>query len=110
MHPDDLQDAIGRATRAANRAGALPRWWVALAVAHAGRWYVVVLGRPPLHVVHAVYRVRPDLRLRRITRWPRPLQYLARQQLGTTRFVTVDPPGEHEGWVMTSARLERARW
>jgi len=110
LHPDDVQDAIGRAGRAANRARALPHWWVALALEWSGRWYVVILGRPPHYPVAAVYRVRPDLRLKRIVRWPWPVPNLARAKLGTTYFRTVPRPGEHEGWVMTSSRLERAAW
>lgn len=107
---DDLTDAVTRATRAANRARALPRWWVALPVEASGRWYVVVLGRPPHYPVRAVYRIRPDLRLKRIVRWPWQLPDLARARLGITRFRTVPHPGDREGWIMTSARLERAAW
>jgi hypothetical protein len=110
MHPDDLQDAIGRATKAANRAGALPRRWAALAVECGGRWYVVVFavityagrtGTP----VRAVYRIRPDLRLRRIVRWPLNLPNTARAKLGATPLLEVEHPGQREGWLMTSARL-----
>jgi hypothetical protein len=108
VHPDDADDAITRATRAANRAGALPHRWVALAVDHEDRWYVVIFSRSPLHPVAAVYRIRPDLRLKRLVRWPRQLPNLARDRLGTTPLLTVDHPGQHEGWVMTSARLERS--
>jgi hypothetical protein len=106
----DLGDAVTRATKAANRAGVLPSWWVALPVEAWGRWYVIILGRPPFHPVHAVYRVRPDLRLRRIVRWPWQLPAMARERLGTTPILTVPRPGQREGWIMTSARLERARW
>jgi hypothetical protein len=106
----DLDDAITRAARAASRAGTLPPTWFALAVEVCGRLYIVVLGSPPAYPVAAVYRVRPDGRLRRIIRWPRPLPALARSALGTTRFRPVPHPGDREGWLMTSARLERARW
>jgi hypothetical protein len=105
LHPADVDDAIGRATRAANRARVLPRWWVALAVQCSGRWYVVVLGRPPAYPVAAVYRIRPDLRLKRIVRWPWPLPNLARNMLGTTPLQQVEQPGQREGWTMTSARF-----
>jgi hypothetical protein len=110
VHPDDLDDAIGRAARAANRARALPHWWVALALQWSGRWYVVILGRAPAYPVAAVYRIRPDLRLKRIVRWPWPVPNLARARLGTTQFRPVERPGRREGWIMTGARLERADW
>jgi hypothetical protein len=106
----DLDDAIGRATKAANRAGLLPDRWVALAVQWSGRWYVVVLGWSPYWPAAAVYRIRPDLRLKRLHRWPWPVPNLARSRLGTTQFRPVPRPGDHEGWVMTSSRLERAAW
>jgi hypothetical protein len=106
-HPDDLSDAIGRAAKAANRAGVLPRWWVALAVEALGRWYVVVLGHAPGYPVVAVYRIRPDLRLRRIVRWPWPLANLARARLTSAPLQEMERPGLAEGWVMTSARLRR---
>jgi hypothetical protein len=108
--PDELGDAIGRAVKAANRAGVLPHWWVALAVEAWDRSYVVIMGRPPYYPVHAVYRIRPDLRLRRIVRWPLNLPYLARAKVGTTPLVEVEHPGELAGWLLTSARLaQRAR-
>lgn len=107
MHPDNLSDAISRATKAANRAGALPRRWVALAVEAFGRWYVVVLAPPPGYPVAAVYRIRPDLRLKRLVRWPWPLANLARAKLGTTPLQEVEHPGLREGWAMTRARLRR---
>jgi hypothetical protein len=110
LHPDDLDDAVGRAARAANRARALPHWWVALPVQWWDRWYVVVLGWPPHYPVAAVYRIRPDLRLKRIVRWPWPLRNLALARLGTTYIRTVPRPGEREGWIMTTSRLERASW
>jgi hypothetical protein len=110
LSPDDLQDAIGRATKAANRARVLPRRWVALAVECWGRWYVVVLAARPGYPLAAVYRVRPDRRLRRIVRPPWNLPNLARVKVGTTPMVEVEHPGLREGWLMTSARLEqRAR-
>lgn len=111
MHPDDLRDAIGRATKAANRARVLPHRWVAVAVeCGGGRWYVVVLGWSPRWPLAAVYRVRPDLRLRRIVRPPWNLPKLARTKVGTIPLLEADRPGQYEGWLMTSTRLEqRAR-
>jgi hypothetical protein len=106
----DLDGVVGRATLAANRARVLPDWWVALPVQGWGRRYVVILDRAPDHRVAAVYRVRPDLRLKRITRWPWPLWLLAREALATTPIATVEHPGNRAGQVMTNARLRRSRW
>lgn len=104
LHPDDLQDAITRAARAANRARVLPQWWLGVGVQWWDRWYVVILGPPP-YPLAAVYRVRPDLRLKRIVSPPWNLPNLARDKVGTTPFLEVEHPGQAEGWLMTSARL-----
>ena len=106
LHPADLDDAIARAARAANRARALPHWWVAFGVETLGRWYVVILGPPPHHRVAAIYRIRPDLRLKRIVRPPRNLPRLARNKVGTTPVRQVEHPGDREGWTMTAARFD----
>jgi len=112
LHPDDLGDAVTRATKAANRAGLLPRSgrWVALPVERQGRWYIVVLRWVPSLPLAATYRLRSDFRLRRIVRPPWQLANLARDQVGTLPLREVEPPGREAGWIMTLARLECDRW
>ena len=103
-HPVDLEDAVERAARAANRARVLPFGWVGLPVELYGRWYVVILGRPPYYRIAAVYSIRPDSRLRRIVRWPAGLPDHAFALLRTNPTRRVEYPGLREGWVMTTAR------
>lgn len=103
MHPADLDDAVGRAARAANRARVLPGDWRAVPVQAWGRWYVVVLHDRPPYPVAAVYRIRTDFRLRRIVRWPPHLPNLARSRVALPSR-EVERPGLAEGELMTSAR------
>lgn len=103
MHPADLDDAVGRAARAANRARVLPGDWRAVPVQAWGRWYVVILHDHPPYPVAAVYRIRTDFRLRRIVRPPWNLPHLARNRLALPSR-EVERPGLAEGELMTSAR------
>ncbi len=109
LHPDEWADALRRAEKAANRAGALPRWWVALPVEWGGRSYVVIFRLPHRAPPVAVYRVKPDLRLKRLERYPWQLGPIAWDMFGRFPVREVGQPGELEGWTMTSARLERFR-
>jgi hypothetical protein len=122
MQPSDLQYAVSRASRAANRAGLLPRRWVALPVCWdatlpygdslwTGRFlYVVILRLPHLGPPAVVYRVKPDLRLKRLPRFPWQLGPLALDRYRRIPAREVEQPGLREGWVMTAARMERCRW
>jgi hypothetical protein len=119
VHPDDISDALDRATRAANRAGLLPRQWAALPVCFDGQlaygstawqgsfWYVVILPLPHRAPPVAVYRVKADLRLKRLDRHPWQLGPLAWDLFQTMPTREVERPGAHEGRVMTGARLHR---
>lgn len=107
LHPADLADAISRAALAASRARLLPRRWVAVAVEHNGLRYVVVLGQHPMLPVAAVYRIRSDLRLKRMVRPPWAVLHLARTIAETGPAVMVPHPGMTAGQVMTDARMEQ---
>jgi hypothetical protein len=112
LHPDDLDDAVGRAVLAARRGRVLPHSWVAVPVAAWDRWYVVLFEGTPtaLGRCAAVYRIRPwDLRLKRIIRPPWQLPGLARARFDPTRSVTVEDPGVRAGRFMTDGRLGRPR-
>lgn len=105
LSPTQLQDAVSRAARAASQARALPDWWVATAVEHGALWYVVILGRPPYFPLAAVYRIRPDRRLKRIVRPPALLANHARRLVETQPTRLVPHPGQEAGQAMVWARL-----
>jgi hypothetical protein len=101
----EVDDAIDRAARAATRARVLG-WDLAIPVRAWGRAYIVLVGPGPHYPIVAVYRIRPDLRLKRIVQWPPALRWLALDRVDRP-VRPVPDHGRVAGETMTGARCRR---